>query len=199
MTPPGSGLISRRPSQSPASPPDTDRTHLLFVREQLEDPSSARDAQTSPHQAIASGTDSDESLRPIFGGAQDENDSNGDNKKESVYLDASEDNPSMTEILRELREIPDPVDPIPSPNIPPPAMLVTPQEASVPPPAARAPSRSPRKRSRGRPSFSSIASVHRPVVAPGEAETENRVEAVVELHEESAAAFQDFLCWCYPQ
>lgn len=67
--------------------------------------------------------------------------------------------------------------------------LALPRSASV--------SRKGRRRSGVRHSFSSAIRVSaRPEVV---SESRDGAEAVVELHEESAAAFQDFLFWCYPQ
>ncbi|ORY33422.1 hypothetical protein BCR39DRAFT_519937 [Naematelia encephala] len=48
--------------------------------------------------------------------------------------------------------------------------------------------------SRPRRSFSSVRASLRATAGRGE----GHMDAVVELHEESAAAFQDFLFWCYP-
>jgi hypothetical protein len=118
-------------------------------------------------------------------------------RKGSVYLDAVSDpsdatGPSVGEIMRELRELPSPanvpeleahaqstrVNLLPAP--------VAPSSPSVRTPVTRT----------LRHSFSSStipSSIHRPTHQLNE-----DVEAIVELHEESAAAFQDFLFWAYP-
>jgi hypothetical protein len=121
-------------------------------------------------------------------------------RKGSVYLDAvsepSDNHPSINEVLRELREMPDtsrheqeqaqvnpPIitalnnndTPSPLPSLPPPARVKTRtlrhsfSSSTIP--------------------LSTILPTHR---------LDEGVEAIVELHEESAAAFQDFLFWAYP-
>ena len=207
-TPPGSNPISRRPSNSQqSSAPDIDRTTALLPL-----------VQENAEEAVVL-THGDFDAESRQGASEDTSDS--EEKKESVYLDASEENPSMTEILKQLRELPEPT-PVVSLDamtlgIPLPSHTTDVVSTSHEPPVdesrvvngaqrailtTRPSPRSPRKRSRARQSFSSIASVHRPAVTPGTTDGsggESKVEAVVELHEESAAAFQDFLFWCYPQ
>lgn len=133
----------------------------------------------------------------------------------SVYLDASEDGPSVAEILRELREIPD-IPPSEAAILSPAPILGevshTPQEPAWPAPseetnstALPAPPRPPpsRRHSSRRRSLSSARpslSHNRIRVSASRSAsgTYDRAEVVVELHEESAAAFQDFLFWAYP-
>ncbi|ORX40571.1 hypothetical protein BD324DRAFT_678025 [Kockovaella imperatae] len=192
-TPPGSTIPSRRASNV-QSPPDTDRPHLPLVREHTEEAAhvqyvkSLSNEPEDPTTPIESGFHT-----PALGENEDE-----DAKKASIYLDAAEDNPSMTEILRELREIPDPANRNSTAQLEHPIRPLTPpgQQTESIVTARKAP-RSPRKRSRTRHSFSS-ASIHRPAPLTDEDTSQISVEAVVELHEESAAAFQDFLFWCYP-
>lgn len=121
-------------------------------------------------------------------------------RKGSVYLDAVseplDDQPSISELMQELRELPDvrqdqeqgrsevDVPSIAALNVQSPRPL----PPSMPPPA--------RKTRTLRHSFSSStipSSSVRPIH-----QLQEDVEAVVEIHEESAAAFQDFLFWAYP-
>lgn len=200
-----------------------------------------------------------------------ESESDADLNKTSVYLDALDDGPSVAQILKELRELPEPpasgaFDTIAGTgNAPPPPQTGTttttstamtpvpespkepetpaaPSQAPVPVAAASqaptATSSTPPERPRSAPTISSPSATH---VAPlrlqpsvghtcppavtmattsdarhpwrlsngfdpsvpafpvrKEDRTDERIDAVVELHEESPAAFQDFLFWAYP-
>lgn len=127
----------------------------------------------------------------------------------SIYLDAHEDGPSVAEILKELRQLPEPhVEQTSTPGPCEPILLHPTASrplppAITPPPIHREKSTSShphksRRQSGVRHSFSSAIRVSaRTCGVPGGADP--RTDAVVELHEESAAAFQDFLFWCYPQ
>jgi hypothetical protein len=175
-----------------------------------------------------------------------DSDDAGSSRKASVYLDAN-DGPSVAEIMRELRELPEPgsasgtsgaspsrqATPSTTPHSPAnldhtPALgelsfssprasafstlpaslpaLLQPQSSQPLPPAittsspSTLPSRLVRRRERSpiRHSFSSFVrppSITRP---PARGRDGSDIEAVVELHEESASAFQDFLFWAYP-
>lgn len=175
-----------------------------------------------------------------------DSDDAGSSHKASVYLDAN-DGPSVAEIMRELRELPEPgsasgtsgaspsrqatpsniphspANPDPTPalgevsissprnsafsTLPTslPALLQPQSSQPLPPaittsPPSTLPSRLGRRRERSpiRHSFSSFVrppSITRP---PARGRDGANVEAVVELHEESASAFQDFLFWAYP-
>jgi len=158
---------------------------------------------TFPSPSPSSPTDTDPSnLPPVpeisLSPISDDNES----KKVSAYLDATDDGPSVADILRELRELPDsplpdtkpPMTPyddlseVARPRSPLPILL---QRHSSRPLAQTITTASPRRQGSGiRHSFSSVASPARP---------DSQVEATVELHEESASAFQDFLFWAYPQ
>lgn len=147
----------------------------------------------------------------------------------SVYLDASEDGPSVAEILRELRELPDlpaqhsggsmeqlistaphgqniPVlgeiaFPVQVPSVS--HQLIAPIAPLAPPPPPSSITRKTRRRSSAR---HSVSSGNRPPsithlrasASRTPARDHRQVDAMVELHEESAAAFQDFLFWAYP-
>ncbi|RXK40539.1 hypothetical protein M231_02191 [Tremella mesenterica] len=121
-----------------------------------------------------------------------------DSRKTSVYLDASEDEPSITDILRELRELPDSQIHVSlsdrpsrssgatSSHIDPSYRTQhdeTPLDHDIPSSSSR------RRRSSIRHSFSSGTDNARRPTDP---------VAVVELHETSPSAFQDFLMWAYP-
>ncbi|GFZ48725.1 hypothetical protein JCM24511_06474 [Saitozyma sp. JCM 24511] len=175
-----------------------------------------------------------------------DSDDAGSSHKASVYLDAN-DGPSVAEIMRELRELPEPgsasgtsgaspsrqatpsniphspANPDPTPalgevsissprnsafsTLPTslPALLQPQSSQPLPPaittsPPSTLPSRLVRRQERSpiRHSFSSFVrppSITRP---PARGRDGANVEAVVELHEESASAFQDFLFWAYP-
>ena len=133
----------------------------------------------------------------------------------SVYLDASEDGPSVAEILKELREmelqetdtVSNTEDDLAHPSIdnlkshgtplplhPPPLGTL---KTTTTPHQSRSAStnRRGRRRSGIRHSFSSAIRVS----AGSDLRQEGNPIAIVELHAESAAAFQDFLYWCYPQ
>lgn len=159
-------------------------------------------------------------------------------RKTSVYLDASEDGagPSVADILRELRELPekpaagtrtnadvleDPLptlgevvarssslpnqSSIPSSRQPVPAeAIVDDSTVQILPPTLATRHRQSRgqRRSGIRHSFSSITAIKsgKPDLDLDRLGTRGSgADAVVELHEESAAAFQDFLFWAYPQ
>lgn len=135
----------------------------------------------------------------------EETENEHDRNKTSVYLDATEDNPSVADILRELREIPEDIvhtyaRPVPlalsdeaqqedTPPRSPLPILLQPQSRHPLTPTITTTTPS-RQRSGIRHSFSSSVGPNRP---------DGQAEAVVELHEESASAFQDFLFWAYPQ
>ena len=134
-----------------------------------------------------------------------------ESRKTSVYLDAADETPNVADILRELREIPDPIQqPMSSLTATlsssplstgPPATAASALEQrplpTVPAYPASPRRRGSRSRSRRqsaiRHSFSSL----RPLRAAQNG-AQGEAEAVVELHETSAAAFQDFLFWAYP-
>jgi len=119
-------------------------------------------------------------------------------RKGSVYLDAvsdTGDQPSISDIMRDLREMPMSdaaaqeqeqivMPDINSPNI----QTSSPVVNSLPPPV--------RKARTLRHSFSS--STIPSTATRSTLRVDEDVEATVELHEESAAAFQDFLFWAYP-
>lgn len=123
-------------------------------------------------------------------------------RKGSVYLDAVSDpaeatgQPSLGEIMRELRALPSIAnEPDNTPSLESHAQSTSvnllPAPVAPSPPSARAP---PTRTLRHSFSSSTIpSSINRPALQLNE-----DVEAVVELHEESAAAFQDFLFWAYP-
>jgi len=123
-------------------------------------------------------------------------------RKGSVYLDAVSDpaeaagQPSLGEIMRELREMPslanepDNTSSLES-HAQSTSVNLLPAPVAPSPPSARVP---PTRTLRHSFSSSTIpSSINRPAHQLNE-----DVEAVVELHEESAAAFQDFLFWTYP-
>ena len=132
----------------------------------------------------------------------EDGDETDDSKRPSVYLEANEDDPNVADILRELREIPNgetssrplniPSDEamgeIQSPRSPLPILLQP--QTCLPLPPTITTTIPGRRRSGIRHSFSSITSPNR---------RDGLAEAVVELHEESASAFQDFLFWAYPK
>jgi len=144
-------------------------------------------------------------------------------RKASVYLDAQEEDPSVADILRELRELPDTpredeavsddrdtfdneVRQAAAPALLQPTTASTAPPSITSPPAASTSSkpgsisaqRKGRRRSGLRHSFSSAIRVS--ARTEGEQDAKGvKADAVVELHEESASAFQDFLFWCYPQ
>lgn len=155
-----------------------------------------------------------ESLQPDRAG-ESEVETGYESNKASVYLDAIEDGPSVADILKELRELPDlpqqrispilPVDqtvPCQARQTPPLPSLLQPTNALPIPPAmtSTSPSRivtRRRRRSNIRTSFSSHRV--RATTCSTRGRKDKEVDAVVELHEEDPAAFQDFLFWCYPQ
>lgn len=164
-------------------------------------------------------------------------------RKGSVYLDAVSDpttdedlgsGPGLNEILKELREIPDPHSTLPnrashedishpqvdaghssnqdSSQLPALLMPVTshplspittaPTDTTIQTPLLSSRSTGHTKSRTLRHSFSSSTVQSRPI-APllgmeRDGEDDGQAEATVELHEESAAAFQDFLFWAYP-
>ena len=124
-------------------------------------------------------------------------------RKGSVYLDAVSDPveptepPSLGEIMRELREMPglanepNEIAPALASQAQSPQVNLLPASTAPSSPSARAP---PTRTLRHSFSSSTIpSSINRPAHQLNE-----DVEAVVELHEESATAFQDFLFWAYP-
>lgn len=131
------------------------------------------------------------SPEPLTPELPSDNQDKPESARTSVYLDASEDGPSVAEILQELREIPDVIAPS--------ELATTWKEEPATVPICRP---SARRRSSVRHSFSS--SVHpsrsklRASASRSASGSYDRAEATVELHEESAAAFQDFLLWAYP-
>lgn len=226
------GAPSRRDSWTTSSPTDTDVAALPGVPELLEDRSHADNDEADDTALDITDEDGDEEGHSSSSGR----------KKESIYLDAAEDGPSMAQILRDLRDLPD--VPLPQPynnglfeerdtssavldpasidinettqgqTIQGPLDLPSfwPTTQSTLPPtladrlsephrerSSSAHTRS-RRRSALRHSFSSSVrvstrSIQRDSAAPGG----QTIDAVVELHEESASAFQDFLFWAYPQ
>jgi hypothetical protein len=121
----------------------------------------------------------------------------GQSRKGSVYLDAmsdppTDDQPSLTELMRELRDIPDAIDDEITSNS---NRLAAPNMLPIQPLSLSSPS----KPSRGRTLRHSFSSSTMPssIIRPSHT-LEDDAEAVVELHEESASAFQDFLFWAYP-
>ena len=172
----------------------------------------AETAQITPSSCLSSPTDTDPvipslSLVPetVSLACSDENENGNetdDSKRASIYLEANEDEPNVADILRELREIPNvgvpsrplntPSDEalgeIQSPRSPLPILLQLQTCQPLPPTiTTTVPSQ---RRSGIRHSFSSMTGPNR---------RDGLAEAVVELHEESASAFQDFLFWAYPQ
>ncbi|CAD6577982.1 MAG: hypothetical protein TREMPRED_002077 [Tremellales sp. Tagirdzhanova-0007] len=171
----------------------------------------AETAQITPSSCLSSPTDTDPvipslSLVPetVSLACSDENENGNetdDSKRASIYLEANEDEPNVADILRELREIPNvgvpsrplntPSDEalgeIQSPRSPLPILLQLQTCQPLPPTiTTTVPSQ---RRSGIRHSFSSMTGPNR---------RDGLAEAVVELHEESASAFQDFLFWAYP-
>ena len=206
-----SATPSRRDSWITSSPTDTDLQALHPVPENLD--------LAPTNSAIELRTHHDTHLED-----DDEDTDNDLERKGSIYLDAHEDGPSVAEILQELRYLPDTpsndlyaggiaspppaVDPdIRSPSTP--ALLHLPGPQPAPPamtPSIQAQARSSstsanrsrRRRSGMRQSFSSAIRVSARTGGDRD-DRGGKTDAVVELHEESAAAFQDFLFWCYPQ
>jgi hypothetical protein len=202
--------------------------------------------ELSEDKSHADNDDADDTALDITDEDVDEegHSSSSGGKKESIYLDAAEDGPSMARILRELRDLPEVPTAAPQPYdndlfeerdtssaVLDPASIVINEttqgqtiqgaldlpsfwpttQSTLPPTLAdrlsephrerssSAHTRS-RRRSALRHSFSSSVrvstrSIQRDLAAPGY----QTVDAVVELHEESALAFQDFLFWAYPQ
>jgi hypothetical protein len=202
--------------------------------------------ELSEDKSHADNDDADDTALDITDEDVDEegHSSSSGGKKESIYLDAAEDGPSMAQILRELRDLPEVPTAAPQPYdndlfeerdtssaVLDPASIVINEttqgqtiqgaldlpsfwpttQSTLPPTLAdrlsephrerssSAHTRS-RRRSALRHSFSSSVrvstrSIQRDLAAPGY----QTVDAVVELHEESALAFQDFLFWAYPQ
>jgi hypothetical protein len=120
-------------------------------------------------------------------------------RKGSVYLDAVSDpsdatGPSVGEIMRELRDLPSLANesrPELESHAQSTRVNLLPAPVAPSSPSARAPATRTLRHS-----FSSStipSSIHRPTHQLNE-----DVEAIVELHEESAAALQDFLFWAYP-
>jgi len=205
-----SATPSRRNSWTTSSPTDTDLQALQPVPESLE---------TSPSAPTDPGNEAGTEV-------EDEDNEDEIGRKGSIYLDANEDGPSVAEILQELRRLPDQpscdqytspvasspntVEPelrspstpallhLPVPQPAPPAMTPSTQTHTQARSSSTSTNRNRRSRSGVRHSFSSAIRVS--ARAGGEADQHGgRADAVVELHEESAAAFQDFLFWCYPQ
>ena len=119
-------------------------------------------------------------------------------RKGSVYLDAvsdTGDQPSINDIMRDLREMPmsnaaaQEQEQVAIPEINPLNIQTSsPVVNPLPPPI--------RKARTLRHSFSS--STIPSTATRSTLRVDEDVEAIVELHEESAAAFQDFLFWAYP-
>jgi hypothetical protein len=119
-------------------------------------------------------------------------------RKGSVYLDAvsdTDDQPSISDIMQELRDMPMPdaaaqeQEQVAIPELNPLNMqTASPVVNPLPPPI--------RKARTLRHSFSS--STIPSTATRSTLRVDEDVEATVELHEESAAAFQDFLFWAYP-
>lgn len=197
-------LASSRRSSSP-----TDTNH---------DPALSQDDKTAdtfdsvPDTALEDETESEET----------ESNKDVESRKGSVYLDASEGHPGLGDMLQDLREIPEnPVAPladlvagssssatmepstsdsIAAPDMPS-ALFDEPPLTSNSPPSAYRASRAHARTLRHSFSSSTIPSGSgRDQVAPriSSLHRESDAEAIVELHEESAAAFQDFLFWAYP-
>lgn len=204
---------SLRDSWTTSSPTDTDAANLSRVIEATEGASSVslNDKVGVEDRDRTEGGDTD--AESVY-----------TEKNASIYLDANEDGPSVAEILKELRELPDtPKNPdrltTPGPTTPAtPAtpLLMLPTASHPLPPTVTPPILPPklirersssshrhnyqgRRRSGVRHSFSSAIRVSKMVQTGDVDDSGGRAEAVVELHEESAAAFQDFLFWCYPQ
>jgi hypothetical protein len=117
-------------------------------------------------------------------------------RKGSVYLDAvsdTGDQPSISDIMRDLRDMPNALaqeqEQIVIPDINP-LNIQTPSPVMNPlPPPIR----------KGRTLRHSFSSSTIPSTATRSTlRVDEDVEATVELHEESAAAFQHFLFWAYP-
>ncbi|KAK4685423.1 hypothetical protein P7C73_g4727, partial [Tremellales sp. Uapishka_1] len=148
----------------------------------------------------------------------EESEGEDESRKASVYMDASEDGPSIAQILQELRELPSPdrqasplqedvalgeVEPQPPSSTlrhsspPRPTLLQPPTSLPLPPTVTTKSSLrslSRRRRSRRPSSSLGVARKDRGRGSVGR----GKVDAVVELREESAGAFQDFLFWAYP-
>ncbi|KAK8853225.1 hypothetical protein IAR55_003927 [Kwoniella newhampshirensis] len=137
-------------------------------------------------------------------------------RKGSVYLDATEEGPTIADILKELRELPEtPLGGVRSiaddldEHTPTLSEVVAQSKPAYPQPSSHPSSHPPPEakdeqgsnawtqthRSVYRPSFSSSI---RPLRASATRARGGSAEAVVELHEESVSAFQDFLFWAYP-
>jgi hypothetical protein len=155
----------------------------------------------------------------------------------SVYLDAMESGPSMADVMRDLRDLPDIANSVdtlsildptslnlpqadipllgeishlpPPPSIPPrsssalPSLDATSSPQPVPPRPSPGPRRPSRRRSSAQYSIASgkrDPSVSRLRASAGRTtkDQDSRMDAVVQLHEESASAFHDFLFWAYP-
>ena len=119
-------------------------------------------------------------ISPLSSGVVNDRDDDDMRTRRRVYPDVAEVEPNVAEILRELRDLPElsgDEDVIPTTAI---------QEQVVPRMSSTT-----SQRMRIRHSFSSAAGRD---LGPA-----RHAEAVVQLHEESASAFQDFLFWAYPQ
>ncbi|WWD19641.1 hypothetical protein CI109_104103 [Kwoniella shandongensis] len=155
----------------------------------------------------------------------DHDNEDGEGRRDSVYLDATEDSSTIADILRDLRESPNTplsdvrnIGDVLEENTPTLSEVEgnarveqVSSSSTLSNPAAMSPPQSGPtetvttdrntslrptvQRSSYRPSFSSSI---RPLRASTSRVRENGAEAVVELHEESASAFQDFLFWAYP-
>jgi hypothetical protein len=195
-----SAVPSRRASWASSSAPNVDSPSLPQVPESQES-----------------------SFYPEANAIDEDDESSITERKASIYLDAQEEDPSVADILRELRELPDNLlcesaisdehgsTIIETRHAATPTLLQPSSAESVPPAMATSQATAPasrprsisahrrgRRRSGLRHSFSSAIRVS--ARTDGEREAKGaKADAVVELHEESASAFQDFLFWCYPQ
>ncbi|WVR07670.1 hypothetical protein IAU60_004712 [Kwoniella sp. DSM 27419] len=196
------------------TPTDTDRAD-----QPAPAPAVAEFEQTSGDHTAVTKHDGGSEVAPVHiqpltdrASDSDEADLGTSSKQGSIYVDAMEDYPNVSDILRELRELPEtPVDEIR--NI---GEMLDESSLTLSEVASGATSGAPtvavevdeagdrrqalaghtRKLARSR-TGSTIRHSFSSEVVPGH---RRRVatEATVELHEESASAFQDFLFWAYP-